>query len=434
MAPMSRVPLALTSLLLVLVAAGCSTTPSPTPSPAGPTPIPTVAPTPDTAAPAVASQDPAVDGLLGSAGITVHFTEPVHGVDGASFQLADAAGTVQAATVSLDPDGLVARLVPAVAPTFASTYIVTLSGLISDRAGNALARSSWKVATSDVVAFGPGIFTGYQFGRSTADLVRVKRWSQDASSAATATEYRVMDGAGYLLVDAGALAGFWVHGSSDGTAQDNQVAPLPPLPICTYVDIPATRVNYADWGTTVLDTVFQLPGGYAPPDLVDTSRAGLNSGYFIRSVALPDLTAMVAAAAADGARLAVQSAYRSYRGQVLTFNGWVSQVGYNQALLTSARPGHSEHQLGTAIDFRAVGGVSPWRYADWATTREGSWLAANAWKYGWVLSYPKGATAVSCYRYEPWHYRYVGRATAAAVHAAGVTLRQWLWSQGDGVR
>jgi D-alanyl-D-alanine carboxypeptidase len=143
---------------------------------------------------------------------------------------------------------------------------------------------------------------------------------------------------------------------------------------------------------------------------------------------------MVSAASADGANLAVQSAYRSYRGQVLTFDGWVSQVGYAEALQTSARPGHSEHQLGTAIDFKTAGGASPWQYADWATTTEGAWLAANAWKFGWVMSYPRGSSAVSCYRYEPWHYRYLGRTAAAAVHDAGITPREWLWAQGYGVR
>jgi D-alanyl-D-alanine carboxypeptidase len=200
------------------------------------------------------------------------------------------------------------------------------------------------------------------------------------------------------------------------------------------VDLPAARVAYADWGTTLLDPIFRLPAGYAPPDLVDTSKAGLNASYYVRTIALADLSAMVSAARADGARLAVESAYRSYVGQQLTFSGWVRQVGYAAALQTSARPGHSEHQLGTAIDFKTVGGVAPWRYADWATTKEGSWLAANAWKFGWLLSYPKGTSGVSCYRYEPWHYRYVGRTVAATVHAAGVTPREWLWSQGYGVR
>jgi D-alanyl-D-alanine carboxypeptidase len=72
--------------------------------------------------------------------------------------------------------------------------------------------------------------------------------------------------------------------------------------------------------------------------------------------------------------------------------------------------------------------------ADWGATADGAWLAANGWRFGWVMSYPKGMTADSCYRYEPWHYRYVGRAAAAAVRDAEVTLREWLWSEGYGVR
>ena len=243
-----------------------------------------------------------------------------------------------------------------------------------------------------------------------------------------------MDSNGYLAIDAGIWAGYWVPGTPAGTAVDDLAAPIPPLPTCAYLDLPATRNAYADWGTTVLDTVFLLPQGYAPRDLANTTTVGLNGGHLIRSVAVDDLSAMVTAAKAGGASLAVQSAYRSYAGQVLTFNDWVSQVGYQDALQTSARPGHSEHQLGTAIDFRSVGGAAPWTYADWATTKEGGWLAANAWTFGWVMSYPNGTSAVSCYRYEPWHYRYVGREQAAAIHAAGVTPREWLWAEGDGVR
>ena len=54
-------------------------------------------------------------------------------------------------------------------------------------------------------------------------------------------------------------------------------------------------------------------------------------------------------------------------------------------------------------------------------------MKANAWKYGWVMSYPKGKTSVTCYQYEPWHYRYVGRAEAKAIHDSGLTTRQYLW-------
>jgi len=101
--------------------------------------------------------------------------------------------------------------------------------------------------------------------------------------------------------------------------------------------------------------------------------------------------------------------------------------GYEAALASSARPGHSEHQLGTAIDLRSYSGPPAWELEDWAATPEGAWVAANAHIYGFVMSYPKGMSDVTCYVYEPWHYRYVGRETAAAIHRSGLTPREYLW-------
>jgi D-alanyl-D-alanine carboxypeptidase len=138
---------------------------------------------------------------------------------------------------------------------------------------------------------------------------------------------------------------------------------------------------------------------------------------------------MASAARNAGARLAVQSAYRSYSTQASTFAYWVRVSGYTAALLSSARAGHSEHQLGTTLDFRSYGGSAPWYYTDWGKTKAGAWLKANAWKYGFIMSYPKGKTSLTCYGYEPWHYRYLGRAVAAKVHASGLTLRDYLWRQ-----
>ena len=80
-----------------------------------------------------------------------------------------------------------------------------------------------------------------------------------------------------------------------------------------------------------------------------------------------------------GAPLRVESAYRSYRTQVGTFAGWVRASGRSAALRASARPGHSEHQLGTAIDFSS-GRRAPCFIYDWATTRAGAWMAGNAWR------------------------------------------------------
>ena len=196
------------------------------------------------------------------------------------------------------------------------------------------------------------------------------------------------------------------------------------LPKCAYKDVRTGRVAYSKYATTLLDTTYRLSSRYFPRDLRST---GLRGGGSIRNIAFADLRAMDRAARAAGARFAIQSAFRSYRQQVATFNHWVRVAGRRAALRASARPGHSEHQLGTSIDFRSYNGGAPW-FRDWASTKAGAWMQANAWTFGWVMSYPKGKSAKTCYQYEPWHYRYVGRANAKLIHASTVTTRQWIWT------
>lgn len=205
-----------------------------------------------------------------------------------------------------------------------------------------------------------------------------------------------------------------------------------PLPECRYDDVPAALTAYSDWKKTLLDTIYTLPPTYVPPDLVLASDAGITGGGRVRSGAIADLRAMRIAAKAARAPIAVSSAYRSYDKQAALFSAYVEDLGYEAALLRVARPGHSEHQLGTTIDFRSkqVGDTSP--DGDWAHTRAGAWMAANAWRYGWVMSYPAGKTDVTCYGYEPWHYRYFGRTTARLITESGLTVREWLWQQGYG--
>ena len=203
----------------------------------------------------------------------------------------------------------------------------------------------------------------------------------------------------------------------------NTAGPVPslvaPLPACVYRDILKARPAYSQYSTTLLDTIYRLPSTYYPGDLVST---GLRGGGLIRRIALTDLQAMDRAARLAGARFAVSSAFRSYSRQAFMFETRVALVGRAVALRTVARPGHSEHQLGTAVDFRSYDGRTPF-----ATTRAGAWIKANAWKFGWLMSYPSGKAAVTCYAYEPWHYRYVGRTVARLVHFSGLTVRQWIW-------
>lgn len=199
-------------------------------------------------------------------------------------------------------------------------------------------------------------------------------------------------------------------------------------PSCEYSDIPTNLTGYGDWPYTLVDTALMLPADYEPDDLVPLSQAGFNDDRLIRAVAIDQLAAMRQAADDAGNPIEVQSAYRSYSYQEQTFAYWVELEGREAALSSSARPGHSEHQLGTALDFRSLGGAAPWDLEDWADTAAGAWMLENAWKFGFVLSYPKDSRDVTCYIYEPWHYRYVGVDVARLIHETGLTPREWLWA------
>jgi len=184
---------------------------------------------------------------------------------------------------------------------------------------------------------------------------------------------------------------------------------------------------YSDWHLTLVDPLYLVTAGYAPADLVSVTGAGIAGAGLFRRAMLADLRAMDQAARAAGIRLRVVSAYRSYWSQQAVFNAWVQRSGYDQAIRYSARAGHSEHQLGMTLDHSFVGGSDPWTYTDFALTRAGAWLKANAWRYGFVMSYPKGMERYTGYGYEPWHYRYYGRTLAAQQRASGVNPRYWLW-------
>ena len=200
------------------------------------------------------------------------------------------------------------------------------------------------------------------------------------------------------------------------------------LPACRFDDVPATPRPTGDWTLAILDTIYRLPAGYAPADLVPVSTAGIAGGGQVRATMIPDLRALAKAAAKAGVPLAVKSAFRNEARQKAVYDDWVRTSGEAAARQFSARPGHSEHQLGLAVDFSAEAGAAPWDGA-FEQSPQGQWLAAHAVDYGFVMSYPKGAEAVACYAYEPWHFRWVGRTVAREVAASGLPLRAWLWSR-----
>ena len=124
----------------------------------------------------------------------------------------------------------------------------------------------------------------------------------------------------------------------------------------------------------------------------------------------------------------MSSAYRSYDYQAGLYNRHVEQLGKAAADRVSARPGHSQHQLGTTIDFGSIA-------AGYGETPNGRWLAAHAWRFGFSLSYPAGYEEYTGYDYEPWHFRYLGRVGTRLEREffAGlqqrflVFLAEWAW-------
>lgn len=165
-----------------------------------------------------------------------------------------------------------------------------------------------------------------------------------------------------------------------------------------------------------------LPSSCTPEALVALPAAmNLVGGQQLMPEAAAALESLVGAAAANGHDLLVASSYRSYQDQVTTFNYWVSVLGLEEALLTSAEPGHSEHQLGTTVDLtNAAAGYQ--LIPEFGATAGGRWLAANAANYGFVISYPAGGTNGTGFRYEPWHIRWVGVEVARDVMASGQLL------------
>jgi D-alanyl-D-alanine carboxypeptidase len=181
---------------------------------------------------------------------------------------------------------------------------------------------------------------------------------------------------------------------------------------------------------------YQLPSTYAPTDLVSICsnvtnlRCVNNTNFLIRNILISDLQEMVNAATQDGIDLSIRSAYRSYATQQSTYNYWLSVNGGNVGVTDqiSARPGHSQHQLGTTLDFSSAE-INDGLGGTFASTQASKWLINNAWKYGFVIGYPAGYESVTGYMYESWHYRYIGKANAQDMVNSGMILELYLRSK-----
>jgi D-alanyl-D-alanine carboxypeptidase len=182
---------------------------------------------------------------------------------------------------------------------------------------------------------------------------------------------------------------------------------------CIALDDPARL-----W--VVIDKARPLaPLDYEPASLSIPEGARSTAGGTLRSDAAAALTALAAAAAAAGVgEIGLESGFRSLTTQQGTYGNQSAAEGVEQADLSSARPGFSEHQSGLAADVVAcTDGCGT--LDDLAASAQGQWIAAHAWEFGWITRYEAGFTPITGYLPEPWHLRYVGTELARAYHDGG---------------
>jgi D-alanyl-D-alanine carboxypeptidase len=205
----------------------------------------------------------------------------------------------------------------------------------------------------------------------------------------------------------------------------------------TPIGLCGERIPSDDDLLTLVTHEYGLGRDYVPGDLVplaDYFPVHITLGYptEIRAVAIGPLVEMVAAMEAAGLKPFIISGYRSYAAQAIAWAKWSE---YNPEYVggLSARPGHSEHQLGTTVDFgspelEAVTGIEDIEFHTYFyMTSEGIWLLEHAHEYGFTLSYPPDTLEMTGFYYEPWHYRFVGVELATQLKSEGTYLINYLF-------
>ena len=171
-----------------------------------------------------------------------------------------------------------------------------------------------------------------------------------------------------------------------------------------------------------------LPATYVPNNLVVPNvplrYSSAANEMHVRADTAAAMELMFAAAKQQSINLKLASGYRSYGYQVSVYNGYANADGVAKADTYSARPGHSEHQTGLAADLEPVDRTCEIEVC-FESTAEGQWLAANAYKFGFIIRYPKNSENLTGYQYEPWHIRYIGTGLASQLHAKSQTLEQF---------
>lgn len=181
------------------------------------------------------------------------------------------------------------------------------------------------------------------------------------------------------------------------------------------------KTPYPNKDYILVNKYIYLGEDYVPDNLEDISTNYSRSGMRLVSSAKDAFETLAKQALKDNKKVIAMSSYRSYQYQVNLYNRYVANEGVNAADTYSARPGYSEHQTGLCVD--VYDGVID--YTNFEKSDSYNWMMDNAYKYGFILRYPKGKENITGYQYESWHYRYVGKKIAKYIHDNDITFDEY---------
>ena len=185
------------------------------------------------------------------------------------------------------------------------------------------------------------------------------------------------------------------------------------------------------WELTLINRDHPLSHDYVPASLTE-----IPGGCSVDSRIADALNRMLSDARSAGMNVSVISGYRSHETQTELFadgmteriaGGLTPEQAYTDTVQSVTLPGTSEHAAGLAVDITASS--YPVLEESQARRPEQQWLMEHCYEYGFILRYPDGSEDITGITYEPWHYRYVGEAAAAEIHARGITLEEYLQDQ-----
>lgn len=185
-----------------------------------------------------------------------------------------------------------------------------------------------------------------------------------------------------------------------------------------------TNINKANINNKTLILVNKynyLDQNYIPNNLELINKLYASSNLKLVKEAKEAFELLAENAKKENLNIHAMSTYRSFLYQENLYNNYVKKDGIKLADTYSARPGHSEHQTGLAVDVYN----KKISYQDFENTNEFKWMQNNAHKYGFILRYPKNKEHITGYMYEPWHYRYIGINEATYIHNYNITFEEY---------